>query len=360
MGIADLTPLLKECVPNCFVETPAHNLNNRRMAFDGYNWIFTVLGISVKEASKGIDVFDTINPELVFKNVIRFFLGINLKLLNHKITPVWIWDSPDYVTPQKLETRDKRREARKKIADKKENIKEALSNMSVLERPTELINEFKKLQSTTFYFPSQKITELKDLCRRLGIPSITAEGEGEYLAACLAVERIVACVYSGDTDTIAMGVPFVTKNINKQGGELYIGGIFTPSILKTLDLDHQQFRELCYLLGCDFNKRVKGVGKKKALELMKKYKCIEKVLEHLDSIQNPDGTKKYDISTINHEKCKELLTPRPSGFIDKTKLLDITPQEYDEDLDKYNLRDLFETVLSRTRNFKPAENVPKN
>jgi 5'-3' exonuclease len=117
---------------------------------------------------------------------------------------------------------------------------------------------------------------------------------------------------------------------------------------------------MCYLLGCDFNKRIKGIGKKKALELMTKYQTLDKVVEYLDSVKNPDGTNKYDTSTLNHDKCRELLTPKPSGFANKTELLNVTPEDYDEDLEKYNLRSLFETLLSRTRNFKPAENVPKN
>lgn len=360
MGIADLIPLLKEQSPNCFVETPAYNLNNRRIAFDGFNWVFTVLGISVKEASKNNDTFEKVDLDEVFRNILRFFLSINIKLLNYKITPVWIWDSENYVTPEKTETREKRREDRKKISDKKKLLKEQLENMSVLERPTELINEFKKLQSTTFYFPSDKILELKQICERLGLPSITADGEGEYLAGCLAVERIVACVYSGDTDTLALGAPFITKSIKKKGKEVYIEGIFTPAILKTFNFDYIQFREMCYLLGCDFNKRIKGIGKKKALELMTKYQTLDKVVEYLDSIKNPDGSNKYDTSTLNHDKCRELLTPKPSGFANKTELLNVTPEDYDEDLEKYNLRSLFETLLSRTRNFKPAENVPKN
>ena len=361
MGIADLTPLLKEQAPNCFVETPAYNLNNRRIAFDGHNWIFTVLGISVKEAGKNLkDPLDFISVDKVFINILRFFLTINIKLLNYKITPVWIWDAEDYVTPAKKDTRAKRREERKKLADKRDNLKETLENMSVLERPTELVNEYRKLQSSTFYFPKEKIIELKKLSERLGLPTLTAPGEGEYLAACLAVERIVACVYTADTDTIAMGAPFITKNFDRRGKELYIEGIFTPAILKTFDFDYIQFRELCYLLGCDFNTRVKGIGRKKALELMMKYKSLDKVLEYLNTLKGKDGTPKYDTSTINHEQCRELLTPKPSGFADRTELLNINAEEYDEDLDKYQLKSMFETLLSRTQNFKPAENVPKN
>ena len=361
MGIADLTPLLKDRAPNCFVETPAYNLNNRRMAFDGHNWIFTFLGISVKEAISVLkDPMDAIDPDIVFENILRFFLNTNLKLLNYKITPVWIWDSEDYSTPAKTETRTKRREARKKMGDKKNNIEAALKSMSPLERPTELLEEYKKLKSLTFYFPKKYIPDLKALSKKMGLPTITAPGEGEYLAACLAVERIVACVWSGDTDTIALGAPFVTKKFDKRGGELYIQGIFTPAILKAFRFDYTQFRDLCFLLGCDFNDRVPGIGKIRAFDLMVKYRSFDAVVDHLNTLTNKDGTLKYDTSNLNYSVCNELLTPIVSGYADKTDELNVVKKEYDEEFNKYNLRTLIDTILSRIHNLGPAENVPKN
>jgi flap endonuclease-1 len=354
MGIADLTGLLKKSAPNCFVDTPAYNLNNRRIAFDGFNWIFTVMGISVKNVINDMkDPFSDISIELVFVEVLKFFLNMNTKLLNYKITPVWIWDSDTYSTPAKTETRQKRREDRKKRTEKFKNLQNTLRNMNVLERPTELIKEYQKLRADTFYFPKEKLSELKDICQRIGLPSITAEGEGEYLAACMAIERIVACVYSGDTDTIAIGAPFVTKKIDYRDGDLYISGVFTPSILKALDLNYHQFRDLCFLLGCDFNKRIKGIGPVKALDLMKKYGNIEDVLKYLKGIgKNTDE--------ININTCRELLTPSPSGYIDKLDQLNVKTKEYDTDLEKYNIEKTFSLFFSRSRLMKDSENVPKN
>ena len=353
MGIADLTGLLKKSAPNCFVDTPASNLYNRRIAFDGFNWIFTVMGISVKNVvNEMTDPFVPISPDAVFVEILKFFLNMNIKLLNYKITPVWIWDSDTYSTPAKTETRQKRREDRKKRTEKFETLRTNLKAMGPLERPTELIKEYQKLRAETFYFPKEKMKELKDICERIGVPSITAEGEGEYLAACMGIERIVACVYSGDTDTIAMGAPFVTKKIDYRDGDLYISGVFTPAILKALGFTYEQFRELCFLLGCDFNKRIKGIGPVKALELMKRYGNIEEVVEHLKGIGK-------DITEINIDICRDLLTPSPSGYLHRVDELNIKSSEYGEDLEKYNIESLFDTYFSRARMMKDSENVPK-
>jgi len=223
--------------------------------------------------------------------------------------------------------------------------------MSVLERPTELIEQYRKLQADTFYFPSEKITELKELCDRIGLPSITAEGEGEYLAASLAVERIVACVWSADTDTFAMGAPFITRKFVYRNNKLYIEGVFTPTILKTLNLTHQEFRDFCILCGCDFGKRIKGVGPKKSLDLIQKHRTIEEIDLNND---------KLDVSCLNHEICRKLLTPSITELKDNIEVLNVKSEEYDVDLDKYNAKNEFEVLFSRTRNFPLAEDVPKN
>ena len=43
-----------------------------------------------------------------------------------------------------------------------------------------------------------------------------------------------------------------------------------------------KFIDLCILLGCDYCDTIRGIGPKKAIEYIKQYKTIEKVLEKLD------------------------------------------------------------------------------
>lgn len=46
--------------------------------------------------------------------------------------------------------------------------------------------------------------------------------------------------------------------------------------------------DLCILLGCDYVPSIRGIGPKRAIELIRQYKNIEGVLEKIDS-------KKYGI-----------------------------------------------------------------
>ena len=43
-----------------------------------------------------------------------------------------------------------------------------------------------------------------------------------------------------------------------------------------------QFIDMCILLGCDYCDSIKGIGPKKALELIKEHKNIETILENID------------------------------------------------------------------------------
>lgn len=54
-------------------------------------------------------------------------------------------------------------------------------------------------------------------------------------------------------------------------------------ILKGFDMTMEQFIDMCILLGCDYCETIRGVGPKKAFELITKYKSIENILENLDS-----------------------------------------------------------------------------
>ena len=54
-------------------------------------------------------------------------------------------------------------------------------------------------------------------------------------------------------------------------------------VLTELNFTQREFIDLCILLGCDYCGSIKGVGPKRAVELMKANRSIEKVLSSLDT-----------------------------------------------------------------------------
>ena len=57
--------------------------------------------------------------------------------------------------------------------------------------------------------------------------------------------------------------------------------------MEGFDLTQEQFVDLCILLGCDYVDKIKGIGPKKAIELVKKHKNIETILENIDKSKYP-------------------------------------------------------------------------
>jgi flap endonuclease-1 len=52
--------------------------------------------------------------------------------------------------------------------------------------------------------------------------------------------------------------------------------------IEGLGLTHDQFVDLCILLGCDYCDTIRGIGPKTALKLVREYGCIEKILDNID------------------------------------------------------------------------------
>lgn len=61
-----------------------------------------------------------------------------------------------------------------------------------------------------------------------------------------------------------------------------------------------QFIDLCILLGCDYTDSIRGIGPKRAIDLIKQHKSLENILDNID-------TKKYQPpENWNYEGAREL------------------------------------------------------
>ena len=65
-----------------------------------------------------------------------------------------------------------------------------------------------------------------------------------------------------------------------------------------------QFIDLCIMLGCDYTNSIKGVGPKRAVELIKTHRSLEKIIENLD-------IKKFPIPEDWNYKQARLLFQEP-------------------------------------------------
>lgn len=183
----------------------------------------------------------------------------------------------------------------------------------------------------------EMIEESKKLIKALGLPVIQAPGEGEAQASVLAKDGCYA-VASQDYDALLFGAPRLIQNLTLARKKRLASGAFVPieselieldKVLNILQIDHDQLICLGILSGTDFNPGgVKGIGPKKALMLVQKYKqpvlifeAVEKQLiadgisvpfdwtEIFEIFKKPNVTTNYKIefSDVNETEVKKIL-----------------------------------------------------
>lgn len=64
--------------------------------------------------------------------------------------------------------------------------------------------------------------------------------------------------------------------------KLPIQEFYFSRILQEMNLSHQQFIDLCILLGCDYCGTIKGIGPKRAIDLIRQHGSIEEILDNID------------------------------------------------------------------------------
>jgi flap endonuclease-1 len=183
----------------------------------------------------------------------------------------------------------------------------------------------------------EMIEESKKLIGALGLPVIQAPGEGEAQASILAKDGCYA-VASQDYDALLFGTPRLIQNLTLAKKKRLASGAYVPveselieleRVLNALQIDHDQLICLGILSGTDFNPGgVKGIGPKKALMFVQKYKqpvlifeAVERQLindglevpfdwtEIFEIFKKPNVNRNYKIefSDVDEAKIKELL-----------------------------------------------------
>ena len=306
MGIKDLNTYLKKEEIDCFFTLPLFNFAEQRFAIDGLNWIFTYLNSAYRRIYDSCDdPLRLVMQDELLQEMIKEFLIFNNKLMNYKITPVWIWDgvSKDNKTATKME----RKNSKKPLIEQRDKLREELLEKNVLERDTDLLEKYKKLVLNTAWLSRENIDKIKEISLEIGLPTIIADDEAENLASSLAVQRKVSAVWSSDTDTYPLGAPLVVKGFENIRGTLHIRGIYTLRMLEELEMNHDEFRDFCILLGTDFSTRLDRVGPAKSRILIDKYCNLEQV---------EDNTK-HNLTFMNYKEVRKQLTPYITDYVCK-------------------------------------------
>ena len=245
------------------------------------------------------------------------FIYIVCGLRRYNIHPIFIYDT---TAPQE---KDKRRQER---AIKKQSLRERvnlisraleqyyknqeidpiLKKLSLEEQPllspdehifdVEVVRQkLNRLQSQIIDVKEEDFILTRQLFDILNVPYVDSASEAEKTCSFLCKNGIVDAVLTEDTDVLAYGADIFLSNLDTVKGTVL--QIDFKKVLEEMKIDKNSFLDLCILCGTDYNTNMKGIGPEKSFLLIKQYVTIENIS------QTP---QKYDISVLNHIKCREI------------------------------------------------------
>jgi len=191
----------------------------------------------------------------------------------------------------------------------KSNFKHKIEYTDAISTTNALRDKIECWKNQTVHISPMFAEKAKDVLTLLGLPYLQADGEAETLCSFLGINGHVDAVLSDDTDVLAYGTPLVFSNITRHPGRsvVTVRAVVYDDLCKALDLTSLEFKDLCILLGCDYNKRAKMPGKKpntkrpvgavRAYSLIEEYRRLENVEPLL-----------IDSEVLKYPRCRSLFT----------------------------------------------------
>ena len=341
---------IREIIPRKEIEIS--DLKGKLLCVDAFNALYQFL--STIRQPDGTPLMDS------KKRITSHLSGIfyrNINLLSQGIKLVYVFDGDAPALKQK--TRKKREESRDLAGEKYEEAKQE-----------EDFEKMRTYSSQLLKLEDEMIEESKELLKAMGIAVVQAPSEGEAEAAYLC--RIKSEVYasvSQDYDSILFGAPVLIRNLNLSRRKKTYSGyievkpeiIDLQRVLNQLQINLDQLICLGILVGTDYNpKGIPGIGQKKALEFVRKFKTPFRIFKEFEGKINslPEEDKfnwqdifelfhkpnvknfEFEFSAISKEKIKEILIEKHEFSEERiqnqlNKLDEINKKSKQKDLDKW-------------------------
>jgi len=282
MGILGLSKLIADVAPHAIKEGEIGNYFGRKVAVDASMCLYQFL-IAVRSEGHQLTSVDGETTSHLMGTFYR-----TIRLVENGIKPVYVFDGkPPNLKSGELEKRAERREEAQKELDKATEAGDA-----------ELMQKFnRRLVKVT----KQHAQDCKDLLQLMGIPYVDAPCEAEAQCAALVKSGKVYAVATEDMDALTFGSNILLRHMTfSEARKMPIKEFHLSRVLEGLELTQSEFIDLCILLGCDYTGSIKGIGPKRAIELIQKHKSIEKILKEID-------TSKYSVpEDWNYEEARRL------------------------------------------------------
>ncbi len=313
---------IKDIIPR--KEIQIENLKGKVICVDAFNTLYQFLS-SIRQVD-GTPLMD--NQKRITSHLSGIFYR-NISLLSDGLKMVYVFDGePPELKGKTHLIRGKNRDlAREKYDNAKS--KEDVDSMGKYGRQLVRLDD-------------QMIEESKQLLKAMGIEVIQAPSEGESQAAYLSrVKQEVYATASQDYDCLLFGAPLLIRNLTLAKRRKTFSGwvdikpelIELNTVLNALEINLDQLICVGILIGTDYNpKGLPGIGQKRALDIVKKYKqpvlIFESVKEQLENLPEEDKFNWQEIFELFH-KPKVIDADFKFGQIDENKIKDLLVGEHD-------------------------------
>jgi len=313
---------IKDIIPRKEIEIS--DLSGKTVAVDAYNMLYQFL--STIRQPDGTPLMD--NKKRVTSHLSGIFYR-NVNLLNEGIKLVYVFDGkPPELKGKTHAIRGGNRE------NAREKYKEA--------KQEEDFSAMRRYSSQIIRLDDEMIRESKELLGAMGVAVVQAPGEGEAEAAFLnKIDKDIYATVSQDYDSLLFGAPVLVRNLGLSRRRKTFSGwveikpelIGLTKVLNFLEINLDQLICLGILVGTDYNpKGIPGIGQKKALDIVKKYKqpvlIFESVEEQLMSLSEEDRFDWKEIFELFH-KPDVVRADFKFGKIDEEKIKKILVEEHD-------------------------------
>lgn len=259
----------------CIREVELKSLHGRKIAIDASMAIYQFM-IAVRTGSQTNAAAMLTNENGDPTSHIQGMFNRTIRFMTEGIRPAFVFDGkpPQFKSGELLKRREKRAKAEEalKAATEEGNIEEQDKQSKRLVRAGHKENE-----------------DCKRLLELMGVPVVNAPCEAEAQASALAKAGLVYATGTEDMDALTFATPVLLRKMTfANASKSTVQQMNYQKAIEGLELTHEQFVDLCILLGCDYTDSIRGVGPKTALKLVKEHGNIETILKHLDR-------KKYGI-----------------------------------------------------------------
>lgn len=250
-------------------EIRLENLANKRIAIDMYNTLYQFLTII-----RGMDG----KPLMDSKNRVTSHLsGLfyrTCNFLSAGLKPIYVFDGE----PPRI----KEKEAERRRVMREEALRKYEESLA-----TGRLEEAHKYAQMSTTLDEYILKSAEELVRLMGVPVVHAPSEGEAQAAHMVITGVADYVGSQDFDSLLFGGKMLVRNLAITGRrklpgkkayvEVSLEEISLEEALRSLSITREQLIDIALLVGTDYTEGIKGIGPKRALELVRKNMSLEEI-----------------------------------------------------------------------------------